>query len=352
MMKKLVRLADFLANPLRDTEIFGMFGHPGNLGDEAMLVAAKQVLGRRALPWQSYRVPLLNALVKRKRHGNLLVAGGTLIHGGKTGWLDYVEHRSNQGARVVFFGTGMAFTEDQIRQPSDSFRRWARILQKSGHVHLRGPRSVALAGQMGTKADIFGDFALLLYDPAIPVADPDTRQDVIGLNLGLCLGDQAGFEDSAATLVRSLKGRHRLIFHAVVEDDVPVTLRVAEAAGLSPADLDLRRHFRDPIAFMQDVRTYRAFFGLKLHAAGLAMVAGVPNLMVAYRPKAYDFMEGIDAAPDFRGRDLLIDLPMDPDLVIDRVKALLARPDDFILTDQIAALAARQRAQLTAAFAD
>lgn len=37
---KILSLLDFLANPARDIEIFGMFG-PGNLGDEAMRVPAK-----------------------------------------------------------------------------------------------------------------------------------------------------------------------------------------------------------------------------------------------------------------------------------------------------------------------
>ncbi|MCE8471781.1 hypothetical protein LZ189_22505, partial [Rhodovulum sulfidophilum] len=86
---KAAELLDFLVNPFRDIELFGMFG-PGNLGDEAMLVAALDSLPRRrCTPWQSYpNRPALNRLIRNRRRRHLLVGGGTLIHGGRTGWLD------------------------------------------------------------------------------------------------------------------------------------------------------------------------------------------------------------------------------------------------------------------------
>lgn len=346
MLRQITQLTDYLANPLKDIEVFGMFG-AGNLGDEAMLVAARQVLGNtRTLSWKHYRNPVLNGLVRRRKHQHLLVSGGTLIHGGQTGWLDYVEFRAKQGANVTVFGTGMSFTDQQIHEQSDSFRRWAKILRNTPELHLRGPRSVALArDEMGTEqADIFGDFALMLYDPSIPLTQHDQRDDIIGINLGECLGDQDAFERSATELIRKLKDRHRIVFHAVIASDVPVIERVAANAGLS--GITLHRDFHDPNSFMRKVRNYRAFLGLKLHAATLAMMAGVPSLMIAYKPKAYDLMEGLNA-----GQHLLVDLPLDLDEIHYKLDQLLHDPASAILTDQVAALSAWQKTKLAAAFA-
>ena len=346
MIAKIPRLLRFFLDPRKDIEVFGMFG-PGNLGDEAMMVAASEVLGKaRTLPYGLSGNRFLAPLARRRTHRNLLVSGGTLIHGGQPGWLEYVEHRAAQGVRISVFGTGMAFTPEQIRERSEHFRRWSRVLKDAAHVQLRGPRSVGIAAEMGVRAEIFGDFAFMLYDPLLPLADHGIRRDTIGFNFGQCLGDQQAFEDSAAALVRHYHCRHRLVFHAVIASDIPVIRRIAAAAGLSPAQTEIRSHFYDPIAFMHDVHCYRAFFGLKLHAAALAMMAGVPTLMVAYLPKAHDLIEGLGG-----GQHLVLDLPLETEVAIARMNEILANPDDAVLTDLIAPLASEQKKRLQAAFA-
>lgn len=346
MLRKLTDFGAFCLDPRKDIEVFGMFG-AGNLGDEAMLVAAREVLGkRRTVAWKTYpRHPWLNRLVGARRHRHLLVGGGTLIYGGKTGWLDYVEGRARKGARLSFFGTGIAFTDDQIRTRSDSFERWGKLLRSAENLCLRGPSSVAVARAMGAEAEVFGDFALLLQDRRIILEDHSRRRNIIGLNFGKCLGDQDHFEAQAAELVRNLASRFELVFHAVVEGDLAVIRRIQEAAGLDPDKARTERHFYDPHAFMQSVRDYKAFFGLKLHAAGLAMMAGVPTLMVAYLPKARDFMDALTERSD-----LLVDLPMTADDCLARLEKLIAEPERHVLTDTISALSANQKKRLLMAF--
>lgn len=341
-LQKIASTLDFLANPFKDIEVFGMFG-PGNLGDEAMLVAALQTLPPgRCTHWQDRAArPALKRLLDRRRRTHLLVGGGTLIHGGNTKWLDYVEMRARQGTRVSFFGTGIAFLPDQIATEAPPFRRWREVLRGSAEVHLRGPQSVDLARKMGAQAQVFGDFAFLLHDPALPLPDHAAREDTIGINLGNCLGDQAQFEAACTDLVRALARQHRLVFYAVVESDLEATRRVMQAAGLDEGRHPVRRFYFDPNAFMQSVRAHRAFIGLKLHAAGLAMVAGVPTLMVAYKPKSLDFMAPLGA--DSR---MLLTLPMDAADTLARVEAMLADPAAFVVEPAIAALAASQRATL------
>lgn len=336
-----VDVLDFLSNPRKDFEIFGMFG-PGNLGDEAMLVAALENLPRgRCVTWKSYRNrPLLNELIRKRRHSHLVVVGGTLIHGGETGWLDYIEHRSRQGVTVSFFGTGVSFTDAQAAKHPERIDRWCRILGRAPDVHLRGPYSVAALRDRGVEADVFGDFAMLLYDRDLPVTAHETREDVVGINVGECLADQALFEERCAALVRHLKGRYRLAFHVVVRSDLDATYRVIEKAGLAADAYTVERHYFDPRAFMASIRNYRAFVGLKLHAAGIAMIAGVPTLMVAYLPKCRDFMAPVGGEERF-----LIDLPLDLDALVAKVEGLLATPGESTLTRAIERISRRQKRQ-------
>lgn len=323
-----------------------MFG-PGNLGDEAMLVAAlKSLPKRRCIRWTGYvRQRAILALIRRRVRRHLLVGGGTLIHGGDTGWLDYVEMRSRQGSHVAFFGTGIAFTQDQIANESSAYKRWRSVLERSNEIHLRGPRSVALCRQMGVPADVFGDFAFLLHRSDIPVRNHNERCEVVGINVGECLGDQASFESTISAVVRRLSARFRLVFHVVVSGDMDATRRVIRAAGLSADSCSIERHYFDPDAFMQSIRGYRAFVGLKLHAAGLAMVAGVPSVMIAYRDKSYDFMEPLSA-----GDEMIIGLPLDAEAFNAKVDKLLDAPGLFTVEEEIARVAELQRGCLARVF--
>lgn len=335
---KIKSIGDFMFNPRREIEIFGMFG-AGNLGDEAMLVAAKKEVGEyRCVPWRYSNNSLLNKIILSTKHKRLFIVGGTLIHGGKTGWLDYVEHRFNQSVPLYFFGTGIAFTESEVLNKSNTFQRWSNILSRSSNVWLRGSQSVELAKEMGATAKVFGDFALLLYDKKIPLPPLEGRKDIIGLNFGECLGDQRDFEEKSAKVVFNLKSRHRLVFHAVVRSDVPVIMRIAARAGLSLNDAEIEQHYTDPHAFMNSIRDYRAFLGLKLHAAGLAMIAGVPSLMIAYLPKARDFMTPLGGR-----EDLIVDLPMNVDNVLEKLSVLLDKPAAGILIESISRIHDHQK---------
>lgn len=338
MFNKVSGLLDYLLNPRKDIEIFGMFG-PGNLGDEAMLVAALATLpAHRCISWKSYpQYPLLNTLLKRKARKHLLVAGGTLIHGGDTAWLDYVEMRAMQGSEVSFLGTGIAFNDHEVGQ-SDQWKRWGNVLRGAKAVHLRGPASVDFASRMGARADVFGDFAFLLHDEAIPLKKHEDRDAVIGVNLGHCLGDQQRFEDTAVELLKQISTDYRIVFHAVVRSDLEVISRVAARAGLDAGRARIEEHYFDPQSFMWSIRRYRAFIGLKLHAAGLAMVAGVPTVMLAYLPKCYDFMAPLGAP-----KSILVNLPISVDSVLVSLDQVWGNPDEHTLEKKIAEVAEQQR---------
>lgn len=345
---KALTLGRFFFDPRKDIEVFGMFG-PGNLGDEAMLVAAKRNLPKhRVIPWQNYtNQPILRGLVHRRKRAHLLVGGGTLIHGGNTGWLDYVEMRSRQGAKVSFFGTGIAFTQDQVSGRSAPFERWCKIMEASDQVHLRGPFSSALSRAMCGQGEVFGDFAFLLHRDDLAASPRSDQLDTIGINLGNCLGDQRAFEQAAVRVVKHLALSHRLAFHAVVASDLHVIDRVINEAGLREGIFCVESEFYDPYAFMDSIRSYQAFLGLKLHAAGLAMIAGVPTLMIGYLPKCFDFMA---ALPD--SDHLALSLPLDPDLVLEKLNKLTGSPDRYVRSVEIGKIAEKQRMTLRRVFLD
>lgn len=346
-LQKLAHAADRLLNPLNTIEVFGMFGS-GNLGDEAMLVAARAHLpAHRHTSYQSYfEHPVLKSLLRHRPTRKLLVGGGTLVHGGKTGWLDYVEMRSRQGADVAFLGTGLAFMADQIEGSSPAFERWSQVMANAEHIYLRGPASVALARRMCGRGEEFGDFAFLLHQPHLTVKDHNLRDRVIGINVGLCLGDQADFESQIANIVRMLSRQFSIVFHAVVQSDIPVIYRVIARSGISERSYRVESDFFDPFAFMTKVRSYRAFVGLKLHAAGLALIAGVPALFVAYLPKCDDFV-----APLGAGDELLIRLPLDLDGFAQKIDHLLEMPDRYCRNQAIESIQQRQRAIIAQIYA-
>ena len=88
-----------------------MFGCK-NLGDEAMLTAAKSAFGRLRVVGTVGRTRLagLNDILDARRPDVIVVGGGTLIHGGEDGrnsWLEFVEKQIQKGAAVATFGTGV-----------------------------------------------------------------------------------------------------------------------------------------------------------------------------------------------------------------------------------------------------
>ncbi len=345
-INRAIQLIDFAFNPARDIEVFGMFG-PGNLGDEAMLVATLQTLpAKRCIPWQRYpNVPSLDSLVKKIVRKNILVAGGTLIHGGHTGWLDYVEMRAQQGSNISFFGTGIAFSPDQLNERHPPFRRWSSILKMAKNVYLRGPFSVGVANTMGVKADIFGDFSFLLFNDCIPVVDHLRRDQIIGINVGNCKGDQKAFENEIIQVIRILSNSFKLVFHVVINTDMEPTLRVIEQSGISNDQFSLEKHYFHPHKFMNSVKNYSAFVGLKLHAAGIAMIAGVPSIMIAYLPKCRDFSNVISEKANF-----LVDLPLSSELLLSKIDEVVKYPQRYVFVDEIKSLHLQQKATLIGAF--
>lgn len=275
----------------RRVETFGMFGCE-NLGDEAMLTAAKAVFAPVRVVGTVRRTKhsLLNAILDSQTPEVLVIGGGTLIHGGENGhngWLDFVEAQMEKGAAIATIGTGVSLTETQIKERSPIVDRWVRVLERARMIGVRGPLSEDILLRLGINSTIVGDLAFSLLE----TRQREIHSGAIGINVGECLGDQAAFEQEMIRLVKMLGRNHRLNFYVVTPLDVESTRRVIETSGIS--NFKIWTIFESAAAFIATVRSNRMFIGVKLHASGLALCAGVPSLLFEYKPKCRDFMAAI-----------------------------------------------------------
>ena len=72
--------------------------------------------------------------------------------------------------------------------------------------------------------------------------------------------------------------------------DHDITQRAAKASG---TDEHIHEICIDHIKYMDLVSDLTVFVGMKLHAVALATCAGVPSIMLEYRPKCRDYMKSI-----------------------------------------------------------
>jgi len=284
------------------TECLGFFGHE-NLGDEAILVAERILFGQKAtVPYvRRTRLPQVNYLLDRVKRKVILIGGGTLIHGGRAGsngWLESVEHKIARGAVPIVFGTGVAFKDSQIASKSEVVKRWIAVLQSSPFVGVRGPISQQVLGKLDVHSEVVGDLAMSLS--LISPKQERKEHNAIGINLGLCQGNQKKYETDMSRIILSLKDRFDIEFNIVWPHDLCAAHRILTTTNMK--NFEIKKFYNDPYTFMEAMSAKKFIIGLKLHAVALTMAAGVPAILIGYQPKCRDFLESLN-----RG-DLLVHL--------------------------------------------
>lgn len=147
---------------------------------------------------------------------------------------------------------------------------------------------------MGLNAVVTGDTALYFgedyaYWSPLPMH--------IGVNIGHSFGHVYGSEesisDSYSEFIRLLIiDGWNVEFFCVVPDDEKITFDTAKKAGIERPIV--HKIYTDSKKYKELVRKMSAFIGMKLHAVVLANCAGVPAIMIEYRPKCYEYMRSID----------------------------------------------------------
>ncbi len=268
-------------------------GH-GNLGDDAMFEAARELLGDAAVlsfdrPVRERRLARVR-LAGRRYFQAAILGGGTLIN---PLWRDRTRLAVDQGLPAWTLGTGVGscgFVQPREVELGD----WVPILRRFRRLGVRGPRSRRALDALGIEgAEVVGDLALALaFDAPLQPAVPPR----LAINVYLPWTDRWQPEEHAPlrALVRAVRdlvaAGWRTVPVAMNWEDLP-TLRWltgkvsgAEAAIVSPDGV------RD---FFDSVRPCVFSIAVRLHAAVLSCCAGVPPLMLGYRDKCLDFMESM-----------------------------------------------------------
>jgi polysaccharide pyruvyl transferase WcaK-like protein len=296
-IQSVYREIKFLASKKKRAFYIGWVGH-GNLGDEALYMAIKNLFGRHIEFYEKNYVG--TGLKYYLNNLNLpldyvFLGGGTLINRGK----NYSLLKSIYAKKKIVFGTGVANPE--YWQTVDGFNsyasEWAEALNNTNYIGVRGPLSKKLLTEWGVAREIkiIGDPALLFLRDAI-VRKKKNR--ILGVNVGFTGGLLWGGDDEA--FLNKLVDELRVIgdrgwsfkFFPVYKKDIEITYKMMKL--LKEYKVECVENYMDIDKFMDEMDNIDVFIGEKLHSVVLAICTHTPSMMLEYRPKCRDFMMSMD----------------------------------------------------------
>lgn len=252
-----------------------------NLGDEAMLTAA-----RHLLPWASVEV-------SGTPRNLLLLGGGTLIN--RRTYLGWLQERDSPRIERAVLGTGVASPEFWgVTEPIEEWKRW---LRSCAYVGVRGPHSKATLRDWDFAGDIevCGDLALLFERPA----GTETEEDLVVVSPAWTNGELWGGSDDRVMEIftefvgRRLSQGQRVAFLSCnPADDRPI-FEIIRSVGRP--DLEYLAGYRNLADSLRLLARSGLVVGERLHAVVLAAAVGSPFVAVEYRPKVGDFAASVDA---------------------------------------------------------
>jgi hypothetical protein len=263
-----------------------------NLGDVAVYEAVQALL--RPSPTVApprVKSRLAQRIVDKRPKEVALLGGGTLV--GASDYLARFRAARTNAPVAAALGTGVLDPDfpDDYPEGEAVLQAWARELSSCDFVGVRGDRSLQLLADYGVEARVTGD-------PVFAYADTDRwdPQGGLGVNVGGSKGRTWGDEsDYLAEISRYLaefkSAGLKPEFFVVWPEDLAATAIVRSASGLE--DAPVHRYYLDAERYLERVQTMEAFVGIKLHATALALCAGVPSIMLEYRPKCRELMESL-----------------------------------------------------------
>jgi hypothetical protein len=295
-----------LAALVRGGNAAGYIGRAGtqDLDDAIMLpIFRRELAPVRLYPSMSYREMERRAWgwACRRAFSACVLGGGTLIFTDHC--FEYLARAVDAGLPCYVAGAGALAPEFWAKYGPErlfSPERWAGLLSACRFVGVRGPLSRRSLEAAGLKeVEVIGDPGLLLAGEGPPPAAPPGQ--VLGVNFGTGSGQVWGGSESrpmaalAEALNRLAAEGWSLRLYCVRPADWPM---VEKLRGLLAAPhVDVVQAFRSAGEYLKDVAACSAFVGMRLHAAALALAAGVPALMLEYRPECRDFMASVGLEP-------------------------------------------------------
>jgi GT2 family glycosyltransferase len=253
-----------------------------NLGDEAMLVAVRKLMG-----WGEVEV-------RGEARDLLLLGGGTLIN--RNQYLRWLTERDSPRIERAVFGTGVAspdfwgITEDTTE--------WQRWLGTCAYVGVRGPTSAQTLADWGYKGEVevCGDSALALTASAgidresgsVVVAPAWTNGELWGES------DHDVYTELAAAIrVWVGQGRRVTLMSCHPTDDRPILII---KGMLDDAPVAYHAGYSDVQESIDLIAAAGLVVGERLHACVLAAAVGRPFIAIEYRPKVRDFTLSVEMA--------------------------------------------------------
>ena len=264
----------------------------GNLGDDAMFQAARQLLGESALlslgPEERERRLAPFGLAGGKYFEGAVLGGGTLIN---PLWLPTVERAVASKLPAWTLGTGVGSC-GFAQAPQVELEGWSPLLAEFRALGVRGPRSRETLRRLGLKNPcIVGDPALALCRDEAQEPDEPPK---FALSVFLPPG-----EGAAGPMLRALADAAQELLDRGWEA-VPVALHWSDRRALRRTLQLLGQEGTEILplpstdAFFERVGPCTLMLGVRLHSAVLACCCGVPPLLLGYREKCFDFMDSME----------------------------------------------------------
>jgi len=287
------------ADLVRRSTVFGYSGWAGegNLGDDLMLEAHREVLApRRVALLPRTRVGERLRVLSRVPGGlapdAILLGGGTLF--GRTDWWARMEPVIAALPRAPWMAIGVgveddAFVNDRAFTDRGEMERWAEFATGWPVLGVRGPRSQEVLESFGLASEVTGDPALLLASLAPPAT---VRERLLGVSVAVpearwADGAQPAIEDALDAL-RGLGWRFRCFVFSKWDADRTrdICARLGDRAEIC--------HPATTAELLRDLGECHVVLGERLHSVVMAAAAAVPCVAAEYRPKLRDFMRSLD----------------------------------------------------------
>jgi len=284
----------------RGATAVGYIGCQGveNLGDDAMWIAARGLLGKYLAftdycpPNYERRLEQIGLGASKALHG-IVLGGGTLIN---PAWYRQVARAHEQGCPIVTFGTGIGasgFEATEKDAANSETQDWSTLLRAMPMLGLRGPLSLEKARLFGAnQAIVTGDLALALTPDCLPKG---VRARRVLVNLSLPT-DEA--EDELSQAARAIAEAADLLakrgwdvqWVAMTPRDIQDIQLLQKEMCITPKVIHRPKTVE---AFFKLARCCQATLAVRLHAAVLSTCVGTAPLLVKYRDKCLDFMSSV-----------------------------------------------------------
>jgi hypothetical protein len=227
----------------------------------------------------------------------VVVGGGTLMN---SYFLPRLVPFADSGVPMWSVGTGVGSAGFGVPEREADPSGWAKPLGLFRRVTVRGPYSQAQLQGLGVVgAEVIGDLALA-RTPSSPTVSWGSRRLLVNVAGSELESDERGEGMPEPQVIAAVgsglsqlkRDGWELVPFAVHDDDVPRLSRLGDLLGGWGQQTVRLRNFEEA---EQLLRGARGLIGMRLHAAALGWMSGVPTLGLAYRSKTLDFAEFLNA---------------------------------------------------------